>query len=179
MTDEKPKPPPTPQFENDPGSVLQDMLEMLGFEAKVTETELEDGVLLYISTPEAGRLIGRQGQHLQDLKLLLGRMMQKQYPDIPRKIMVDVEHYLEKQNEDLIKKAQEAAEKVKRWGEPVELPPMNAYDRRVVHQALADDAELETISQETGRQGGKKKIVIRLKESGPGGTPAGSAGSVK
>jgi spoIIIJ-associated protein len=165
MTDEKPKPPPTPQFENDPCSVLQDMLEMLGFEAKVSESPLEDGVLLHISTPEAGRLIGRQGQHLQDLKLLLDRMMHKQYPDIPRKIMVDVEHYLEKQNDELIQKAREAADKVKRWGDPVEMPPMNAYDRRVVHQTLAEDPELETLSVDSKRQdGGKKKIVVRLKQ---------------
>lgn len=171
MSDEKsqpPQPPAVPQFENDPGSVLQDMLEMLGFDAKVTETELEDGVLLHVSTAEAGRLIGRQGQHLQDLKLLLSRMMQKQYPETPRKIMVDVEHYLEKQNDELIQKAKEAADKVKRWGDPVELPPMNAYDRRVVHQALADDPEVETVSLEDNRQSGKKRIIVRLKEPTPG-----------
>jgi spoIIIJ-associated protein len=165
MSEEKPKPPPVPQFENDPCSVLQDMLEMLGFEAKVSEQPLEDGVLLYVSTPEAGRLIGRQGQHLQDLKLLLDRMMHKQYPDTPRKIMVDIEHYLEKQNDELIQNAKEAAERVKRWGDPVELPPMNAYDRRVVHQCLADDPEVETASVEDRRQSGKKRIVVRLKDS--------------
>lgn len=140
---------------------------MLGFEATVTATELEDGVVLHVSTPEAGRLIGRQGQHLQDLKLLLSRMMQKQYPDTPRKIMVDVEHYLEKQNEDLIQRAAEAAERVKRWGEPVELPPMNAYDRRIVHQTLANDPEVETLSVEEGKQASKKRIVLRLKQSVP------------
>lgn len=164
MSEEKPQPPLTPQFENDPCSVLQDMLEMLGFEAKVSETPLEDGVLLHISTPEAGRLIGRQGQHLQDLKLLLDRMMHKQYPDTPRKIMVDVEHYLEKQNDELIQKAKEAADKVKRWGDPVEMGPFNAYDRRVVHQALAEDPEVVTESVESRRNdGGKKKILVRLK----------------
>jgi len=166
--DEKPKPPAVPQFENDPGSVLQDMLEMLGFDAKVEETELEDGVLLHVSTPEAGRLIGRQGQHLQDLKLLLSRMMQKQYPDTPRKIMVDVEGYLEKQNDELTQKAREAADKVKRWGDPVELQPMNAYDRRVVHQTLAADPDIETISVEDDRHNGKKRIIVRLKEESPG-----------
>ncbi|MSR65259.1 MAG: single-stranded DNA-binding protein [Verrucomicrobiae bacterium] len=164
MTDEKIKPPSSPQFENNPCSVLQDMLEMLGLEAKVSETPLEDGVLLYIATPEAGRLIGRQGQHLQDLKFLLDRMMHKQYPDTPRKITVDVEHYLEKQNDDMIQKAHEAADKVKRWGDPVELPAMNAYDRQVVHQTLADDPELEAVSVDGRRQdGGRKGIVIRLK----------------
>jgi spoIIIJ-associated protein len=163
---EKQPPPLVPQFENDPGSVLQDMLEMLGFEAKVTETELEDSVILSVSTPEAGRLIGRQGQHLQDLKLLLSRMMLKQYPDTPRKIVVDIEHYLEKQNNEMAQKAIEAAEKVKRWGDPVELPPMNAFDRRVVHQTLANDPEVETVSVGDDRHGGKKKVVVRLKESG-------------
>lgn len=163
MSNEKPHPPLTPQFENDPCSVLHDMLEMLGFQAEVTATQLEDGVLLHVSTKEAGRLIGRQGQHLQDLKLLLGRMMQKQYPDTPRKITVDVEHYLERQNEELIQKAKEAADRVKRWGDPVELPPMNAYDRRIVHQTLAEDPEVETFSQEEG-PGNKKRVIVRLKQ---------------
>jgi spoIIIJ-associated protein len=167
MSDQPSPPPLTPQFENDPCSVLQDMLEMLGFEATVTATELEDGVVLHVSTPEAGRLIGRQGQHLQDLKLLLSRMMQKQYPDKPRKIMVDVEHYLEKQNEELIQRATQAAERVKRWGEPVELPAMNAYDRRIVHQTLASDSEVETLSVEDGKQTSKKRVVVRLKQPAP------------
>jgi len=168
MSEEKPKPPATPQFENDPSTVLQDMLEMLGFEATVTAQEMEDGVLLFVSTPEAGRLIGRQGQHLQDLKLLLSRMMQKQYPDTPRKIMVDVEHYLEKQNDELTQQIKQAVDKVKRWGDPVELPPMNAYNRRIVHQAVADDPEVESFSQEDDRDGVKKKVVLRLKQSPPG-----------
>lgn len=168
MSDENPPslpptPPLTPQFENDPCSVLQDMLEMLGFQATVSSSPLDDGVVLHIDTPEAGRLIGRQGQHLQDLKLLLTRMMQKQYPETPRRIMVDVENYLEKQNDELIQQARQAVDKVKRWGDAVELPAMNSFNRRVVHQALADDPEIETISVAIGRDNAKKKILIRLK----------------
>ena len=58
----------------------------------------------------------------------------------------------------LIKKAKEAADKVRKWGDIVELEPMNAYDRRVVHQALRDDPDIETQSVEV--EGTDKKAML-------------------
>ena len=58
----------------------------------------------------------------------------------------------------LIAKAKEAAEKVRRWGDVVELEPLNAYDRRVVHTALRDDPAVETHSVEV--EGTTKKAIL-------------------
>ena len=58
----------------------------------------------------------------------------------------------------LVKKAMEAAEKVRRWGDVVELEPMNAFDRRIVHNALKDDPGVETHSVEV--EGTKKKAIL-------------------
>ena len=66
--------------------------------------------------------------------------------------------------EQLVKHAQEAAEKVRRWGDIVELEPMNAFDRRIVHQALKEDPDIETHSVEV--DGSEKKVIlIRPKRS--------------
>jgi spoIIIJ-associated protein len=58
--------------------------------------------------------------------------------------MVDVGGYREQAREAIVKRAKEAADKVRRWGDAVELEPLNAFDRRIVHQALKDDPDVET-----------------------------------
>jgi spoIIIJ-associated protein len=76
--------------------------------------------------------------------------------------MVDVSGYRSQARETLVKKAKEAAEKVRRWGDIVELEPMTAFDRRVVHQALKDDPDIETQSVEVDGTD-KKAMLLRLK----------------
>lgn len=140
-----------------PKEVLEKILTSLGFEASVEEHDMDDGVLLDVKTEEAGRLIGRQGQTLADLQYITNRLLFQQSPDSP-KAMVDVGGYRSQAREALVKKAQEAAEKVRRWGDAVELEPLNAFDRRVVHQALKDDPDVETHSVEV--DGTEKKAIL-------------------
>ena len=64
------------------------------------------------------------------------------------------------------KRAKEAAEKVRRWGDIIELEPMNAYDRRIVHQALKDDPDVETHSVEIDGSD-KKVILLRPRRNNP------------
>jgi len=58
----------------------------------------------------------------------------------------------------LVKKAKEAAEKVRRWGDVVELEPLSAFDRRIVHNAIKDDPDIETHSVEV--EGTDKKVIL-------------------
>ena len=58
----------------------------------------------------------------------------------------------------LVKKAREAAEKVRRHGDVVELEPMNAYDRRVIHHAIKEEPGVETHSVEV--EGTTKKAIL-------------------
>ena len=64
------------------------------------------------------------------------------------KVTVDVSGYRAQAREALVKKATEAADKVRRWGDVVELEPLSAFDRRIIHQALKDDPHIETHSVE-------------------------------
>jgi len=72
--------------------------------------------------------------------------------------MLDVGGYRAQAREVLVKKAQEAAEKVRRWGDAVEMEPLNAFDRRIVHHALRDDPDVESHSVEV--EGTEKKVLI-------------------
>jgi spoIIIJ-associated protein len=145
----------------DPKATLERMLQLLGFPATVEEQLLEDGLLLDVKTEDSGRLIGRQGQTLTDLQYIANRLLFQQDQNAP-KVTVDVAGYRAEAREALVKKAHEAAEKVRRWGEPVELEPMAAYDRRVVHQILKNDPDIETQSVEVDGTD-KKAMLLRPK----------------
>jgi spoIIIJ-associated protein len=140
-----------------PKETLEKILTSLGFPAVVEEHKLEEGLLLDVKTEDPGRLIGRQGQTLADLQYITNRLLFQQDPNSP-KAMVDVGGYRAQAREALVKKAKDAAEKVRRWGDAVELEPLNAFDRRVVHHALKDDPDVETYSVEV--EGSEKKAIL-------------------
>jgi spoIIIJ-associated protein len=141
----------------EPKATLEEVLRLLGFQVTIEEHHLEEGLLLDVKSDDSGRLIGRQGQTLSDLQYIVNRMLFKLDPEAP-KITVDVGGYRGQARESLVKKALEAAEKVRRWGDVVELEPMSAFDRRVVHNALKDDPTVETHSVEV--EGTEKKVIL-------------------
>lgn len=138
-------------------ATLEKILDLLGFPATVEEHPMDDGILLDVKTEDSGRLIGRQGQTLSDLQYITNRLLFQQDPSTP-KVLVDVSGYRAQAREALVKKAKEAAEKVRRWGDVVELEPMSSFDRRIIHHALKDDPDIETQSVEV--EGTEKKAML-------------------
>jgi spoIIIJ-associated protein len=140
-----------------PKEITGKILGALGFPATVTEQKIGDDLMLDVKADESGRLIGRQGQTLADLQYIVNRILFQADQSAP-KVMLDVGGYRAQAREALVKKAQEAAEKVRRWGDAVELEPLNAFDRRIVHHALRDDPDVESHSVEV--EGTEKKVLI-------------------
>jgi spoIIIJ-associated protein len=140
-----------------PKVTLEKLLDLLGFPATVEEQKLDDGLLLEVKTEDSGRLIGRQGQTLSDLQYITNRLLFQQDQTSP-KVMVDVGGYRSQAREALVKKAKENAEKVRRWGDVVEMEPLSAFDRRIVHNAIKDDPDIETHSVEV--EGTEKKAIL-------------------
>ena len=138
--------------------ILENMLTRLGFDAAVEETPMDSGSLLNVKTEDdPGRLIGRQGRTLSDLQYLTNRLLIVQDKEAP-KVTVDVGNYRTESRDGLIEKAKAAAEKARRWGEVVELDPLNAFDRRVVHQTLQDVKDVSTESIEV--EGTNNKVIL-------------------
>ncbi len=140
-----------------PKATLEKLLELLGFPGIVEEHTLDDGIFLDVKTEDSGRLIGRQGQTLSDLQYITNRLLFQQDQSAP-KATVDVGGYRSQAREALVLKAREAAEKVRRWGDVVELEPLSAFDRRIIHHALKDDPDIETHSVEV--EGTEKKAIL-------------------
>ncbi|MBE6367702.1 MAG: KH domain-containing protein [Lentisphaerae bacterium] len=175
---------------------LGTMLDYLGLNAELKAEVSENQLSLKIKSTEPGRIIGRKGQTLDNLQLLLNRIMFKGDEDCPR-ISIDIDGYSENGNrserprrersersdrgdrserserrprhdrrsgiseDQLIGQAKDAAKEVKKWGEPVTLPKMNAHDRRIIHITLENDPEIMTVSE---GEGALKKVVVSLRK---------------
>ena len=123
------------------------MLGHLGLVFEVEEMEPTGRHVLNIHTREAGRLIGRDGHTVEDLQYLLNRILNRN-DEGAANVIVDVEGHRKREKLDFIGRVRLHADDVRRSGRPYRLPAMNSYDRRLVHQAFADDPEIGTESEE-------------------------------
>lgn len=140
------------------------LLGLLGVEFTITVKENElDGIKLDMDSPDSALLIGRHGETLMALEHIVRTLMIHRAGDDPKKLPnfgLDVEGYKQKQIDEIVTSAREAADEVKKTGESKILSPMNSFERRVVHTILKEHADLETesIGVEPNR-----RIVIKPK----------------
>lgn len=144
---------------------VEDLLGRMGIEASV-EPNLEDGTM-YVDILGSGPddddmalLIGRHGQTLEALQELTRHVVLRK-TGLRCRIVVDVEDYKKRQRDRLVSKATDIATRVVRTGREEELEPMTPYDRKVVHDAVAqvDGAESSSRGEEPER-----RVVIRPAE---------------
>ncbi len=111
-------------------------------------TETQEGLTLMIESEDARFLIGNDGDRLDDLQYLLNRIVQAEWEDAPR-VRVDCDHYRERAESLLLRRARSRAERVQKTGKPLLMEPLNAYQRRLVHNALAEMDGIATESEQT------------------------------
>jgi spoIIIJ-associated protein len=135
---------------------LEEILSFILDDATVTAGKYGDGIGLKIETSNPAILIGRHGRTLDALQYVVRKIVRKKKMTKVG-ISFDVEGYRERRKASLTQFALRLGEKVKHSGKPATISPMNAYDRRIVHIALKDDASVRTQSKGTGLF---RKLVI-------------------
>lgn len=117
----------------------------------------ESEVAAEIFGGDAGRLIGKGGRTLAALEQITNAVINRsEGPSV--RVNVDVGGYKRRRDDRLRDTAQKAADQVRTLGEPVELDPMSAAERRVVHMAVADDVDI--VSESTG-EGRDRRVVLK------------------
>lgn len=145
----------------DPRETLETMLSLLGFFCEIEETHSPSGtVVLQVHTAEKERLVGKNCQVLDNIQSLLNRMLQAKHKGAP-KVQVDIEHSRAMREDKLVERVRELAETVRRTGKPLQLEPMNGYERRIVHNAFLDDPEIVSTSPQDDAR--LKRITLRLR----------------
>lgn len=138
--------------------ILDTMLGHLGFYTTIEDEETAEGPGLQILTDDSRLLIGRHGDRLDDIQFLLNRLLLQRHPDAPR-FRVDVGHYRNQRETEMIEKITALAERVQATGKAVRLNPLNSYYRRIVHNTLKDHPGVETVSEESKDR--LKRIIVR------------------
>lgn len=146
--------------------ILDTMLGHLGLATTIEVQETSDGPCLQIHSTESKALIGRDGERLDDLQYLVNRILRRQQPKAER-IKVDCEHFRTIREDQMAEEIRGIAEGVKSSGKAFQLRPLNAYYRRMVHNILMEDTQIET--QSPAGDDRLKRITISLK---PPATPA-------
>jgi spoIIIJ-associated protein len=136
--------------ELEPAAALEELLEEvadgLGLDVAVEVSE-DEGVLRgSLRGEDVGLFIGRRGQTIDAVQHLAQRIVFPEGPS-PVRVVVDADGYRERRVETLQADAERAAEEAQRSGEPVELEPMPASERRIVHEYLRERGGVETHSE--------------------------------
>ena len=140
----------------------------MGARVEITEEE-DDAVYLTIRDGEdLGLLIGKRGQTLAALQLLVAMISNRPLPLEERKrLILDAADYRARRERALISMARQAADRAKRSGREVPLEALNPRERRIVHVTLADDSGVTTRSE--GEEPDRFVVVVpkRRREGGP------------
>ena len=138
-------------------SFLDGLLDAFGADAEVTVKLSEDGAIeAGIDGEDVGLLLGPRGATLDALQELARRALQQAHDDSLR-LRVDVGGYRERRREALAKFATKVAAQVVESGEAASLEPMNAADRKVVHDTVND---LDGVRTSSEGEEPRRRVVI-------------------
>jgi len=127
-------------------AILERVVDALEVDADVEVDEDAEQIVGRVDGEDVGLLIGRRGQTIDAVQLLCYRAAFRGLQDRKR-VVVDAAGYRERRQLAIERQADRAAERALQTGKEIELEPMSATERRVVHQHLKDRAGLETFSE--------------------------------
>jgi spoIIIJ-associated protein len=130
-------------------ALVAQLVETLGVEADVTAHDEGETIVVTCSGPDVGLLIGRHGQTIDAVQYLLNVIAYRGHGEEKRDVVVDAAGYRARRQATLETLALRVAERVRESGEPEELEPMTAVERKVVHLSLKEVAGVGTTSEGT------------------------------
>ena len=142
-------------------ALLAELLKKMTVIGQVECSEMDGGPVFTIKTKEAGILIGEDGKHLIALSHIVKKIIENKFKkdnleDIP--FLLDVNDYQMKKIEGLRNMARMNAQRVIFFKKEMEMEPMSAYDRRIVHSVLGGYPDIKTESVGDGLD---RRVVIK------------------
>ncbi len=143
---------------------VTELFELIGINSKVEvlyDSEENTASINIEGGNETGLLIGHHGQTIGSLQSVISLMVKQEVGEWVR-IIVNVGDYREKQEEHLIRLANETLERARQTGEPQPIYNLTPAQRRVVHMELSKNDDV--VSESTG-EGDERYLVVSLKKS--------------
>ncbi|MGH2787146.1 MAG: RNA-binding cell elongation regulator Jag/EloR [Actinomycetota bacterium] len=152
------RPPPEPgEVAEVAEEFVAGLIEAMELEAEISSRVEEDTAHVDVTGGDLGVLIGRRGQTLDAVQEITRTAVQRRLRARIR-LMVDVEGYRERRRQSLAEYARSMARRARERGTEIELEPMNAYERKIVHDAVA---EVEGSASFSEGEEPYRKVVVR------------------
>jgi spoIIIJ-associated protein len=129
--------------------LVQRIVDGIGVTARIELEEDDDTITVSCVGPDLGMLIGRHGQTIDAIQYLANAVMYRRHQEGRKEVVVDAAGYRARRRASLEALAIRSAERALSHGEPVELEPMTAVERKVVHLRLKEFDGVETESEGT------------------------------
>lgn len=145
-------------------AIVRQILQHLGVECLDINTEVDEktgSARFVISTNESALLIGEHGARLSALNHVVKKIMEHRLKDEQLNFTVDVNNYHKKHIDDLRSKAHILAERARYFKSSVEMDPMSAYERMIVHAEFTNTPDIETSSTGVGKN---RHIILKYTE---------------
>lgn len=123
-----------------------------------TVTETEEALEAEINGENASKLAGRDGRTLHAIEVVAYTVLAKQAGRADLRVRIDVGGFRKRQADTLAKLAERLAIQVAKSGEPHELQPMPAADRRILHMTLKENPDVMT---ESVGEGAARRLIIK------------------
>jgi spoIIIJ-associated protein len=158
---------PVPGDESPEAAQARELVERIaggiGVPCTIRVDEREDAIRVTLEGPSLGLLIGRHGQTIDAVQYLANAVAHRRLGGERRPVVVDASGYRARREAALESIARRAAERAAATGQEVALEPMTAVERKVVHELLKDDPEVETESDGTE----PNRYVVVIPRRGP------------
>ena len=134
---------------------IEEFLSVIGIKDPFELSESEEGFDVVLNTQESGIIIGRHGDNLEAIQLVLSLILTKKLGEFKR-VSFEVGDYKKNRSDFLSNLAEETKERVISEGKEVIIPNLKSWERRLVHLALQDDNKV--VSESAGE--GKDRVLI-------------------
>jgi len=138
---------------------IQNVVNAMGVALTATVEETPEGTRINLEGEDGGVLVRRGGEGLQALQHIVATTFRKQLGDDNR-IVIDCNGFRKDKDAELRQMAKFIAEKARSSGMPQEMGPLNPYERRIVHLAIAEDP---TVASESIGDAFMKTVIISTK----------------
>jgi spoIIIJ-associated protein len=129
--------------------LVERIVQAVGASARVTVREDEDTVTAFLAGPDLGLLIGKHGQTIDAIQYVANAIVARAQGEDRKSVVVDASGYRDRRRSALHALAVRSAERAASSGSPVELEPMTAVERKVVHERLKEFPGVQTRSEGT------------------------------
>ncbi len=141
-------------------NLVASLIKLIGAESETISVSEGHRTVVAVTSKDSKELIGPHGEHLQALNTIARRLVESAHGEDAANFLIDVNRYHEEKMDAVRANATMLAQRARLFKHDVELGPMSAYERLVVHELFSNDPDIKTESQGEGKF---RHIVLKYK----------------